>query len=625
MTSLDLHNNQIADISPLATLKELLSIPLSNNQITDISALTKLEKLMYLDLSNNQITSIPKFSFYNKMFRINLEENPLQNIENAKVLLDVKFPKKIKISASSKYVTPEMQFDNFFDTSERKMYVGNQMPLELEKIYFETDENVKISYKSNDEEIVSINAEGWMLANKLGSTTITAICGNIQKTFIVTVLAQEEAVKESSEKLPTVTTGNLEDTAGILDAKGLLWSVNTNKHIEKMELVEENVKDYYIAEVVYSNDRFSWWSNYIVLNKENTLLEYKKSDENAEYEKKVLAENVKNYTWKGYPTKVFTNDGDVIFFKDKKTVTYANLGTECVFKDEYSADYSFLILNGSTAICYSGDEKMAELEDVVEIGLNKSDRLSSDIFFARKSDGTTAEYISGKWVTYEEGSIKFPIQGKVWAYSDSYYIIDAENTLWLDNEKIAENVTYVNDKVYLLDDDLYSFEKHELILEDVKEYCAVNYNYLSSSEGKIHYGTYYLTTDGIVWEVLDAEEKNQILNSVVDIVATTTGTLSETNVYMVRQDGSVWKYRDYMDKIGIATMLLDVNTVVMGDISGDGQVKINDMLTILHGISGSQTLSESQQIAADIDKDGKVTVRDMLRIMHYISGASSTL
>ncbi len=65
--------------------------------------------------------------------------------------------------------------------------------------------------------------------------------------------------------------------------------------------------------------------------------------------------------------------------------------------------------------------------------------------------------------------------------------------------------------------------------------------------------------------------------------------------------------------------------IMLGDINGDGKVKINDMLTILHGISGSQTLSESQQLAADIDKDGKVTVRDMLRIMHYISGSSSTL
>ena len=64
---------------------------------------------------------------------------------------------------------------------------------------------------------------------------------------------------------------------------------------------------------------------------------------------------------------------------------------------------------------------------------------------------------------------------------------------------------------------------------------------------------------------------------------------------------------------------------VLGDLNEDGAVKINDMLTMLHGISGSQILNEKQQLAADIDKDTKVTVRDMLRVMHYISGASSTL
>lgn len=68
-----------------------------------------------------------------------------------------------------------------------------------------------------------------------------------------------------------------------------------------------------------------------------------------------------------------------------------------------------------------------------------------------------------------------------------------------------------------------------------------------------------------------------------------------------------------------------ISQIMLGDLNSDGKIKINDMLTMLHGISGSQILNESQQIASDIDKNDNVTVRDMLRIMHYISGASSTL
>ncbi len=76
---------------------------------------------------------------------------------------------------------------------------------------------------------------------------------------------------------------------------------------------------------------------------------------------------------------------------------------------------------------------------------------------------------------------------------------------------------------------------------------------------------------------------------------------------------------------GMITWVSYDPNITMGDVSGDKEVKINDMLMILHGISGSQILDENQQIAADIDKDGEVTVRDMLRVMHYISGASSAL
>ena len=80
------------------------------------------------------------------------------------------------------------------------------------------------------------------------------------------------------------------------------------------------------------------------------------------------------------------------------------------------------------------------------------------------------------------------------------------------------------------------------------------------------------------------------------------------------------------DFVATPTKESDVEeSFVLGDLNEDGAVKINDMLTMLHGISGSQILNEKQQLAADIDKDSKVTVRDMLRVMHYISGASSTL
>ena len=68
-----------------------------------------------------------------------------------------------------------------------------------------------------------------------------------------------------------------------------------------------------------------------------------------------------------------------------------------------------------------------------------------------------------------------------------------------------------------------------------------------------------------------------------------------------------------------------IGSAITGDVDEDGAIKVNDVLTILHSISGSQVLDENQQAAADVDKDGAVTVRDVLRILHYMSGASDTL
>ena len=81
----------------------------------------------------------------------------------------------------------------------------------------------------------------------------------------------------------------------------------------------------------------------------------------------------------------------------------------------------------------------------------------------------------------------------------------------------------------------------------------------------------------------------------------------------------------YADVIDDPMNTTETVTITMGDLNGDLEVTINDMLILLHGVSGSQTLNEEQKLAADIDEDGEVTVRDMLRLMHYISGSSSTL
>jgi internalin A len=81
LTSVDLYNNKITDISPLRLLISLTALDLSENKFTDISSLQSLTNLATLVLSNNQITNIrPPQSLIN-LDTLYLENNQVTNIE----------------------------------------------------------------------------------------------------------------------------------------------------------------------------------------------------------------------------------------------------------------------------------------------------------------------------------------------------------------------------------------------------------------------------------------------------------------------------------------------------------------------------------------------------------------
>ena len=55
---LDLSNNAVKDLKPLADLKNLQSLDLSHNKIGDLAPLAKLTRLQYLQLESNRISKL---------------------------------------------------------------------------------------------------------------------------------------------------------------------------------------------------------------------------------------------------------------------------------------------------------------------------------------------------------------------------------------------------------------------------------------------------------------------------------------------------------------------------------------------------------------------------------------
>lgn len=76
--NLDLSNNTIRDISPLAKLGRVTNLNLASNQIADIAALDN-PALNWLDLEGNQLTRVPDLGKLAGLGHINLKRNPIKD------------------------------------------------------------------------------------------------------------------------------------------------------------------------------------------------------------------------------------------------------------------------------------------------------------------------------------------------------------------------------------------------------------------------------------------------------------------------------------------------------------------------------------------------------------------
>lgn len=80
ITSLNLSNKQIENISGLDEFSSLITLDLSNNNITDIHNLKHLNNLIVLNVSNNNIQNVSALSSFNAIQQLNLANNNISDI-----------------------------------------------------------------------------------------------------------------------------------------------------------------------------------------------------------------------------------------------------------------------------------------------------------------------------------------------------------------------------------------------------------------------------------------------------------------------------------------------------------------------------------------------------------------
>ena len=71
-------------------------------------------------------------------------------------------------------------------------------------------------------------------------------------------------------------------------------------------------------------------------------------------------------------------------------------------------------------------------------------------------------------------------------------------------------------------------------------------------------------------------------------------------------------------KISLNVTVDIYNDITLGDVTGDGEISVVDVIKIMRFIIGMDTFTDSQVKAADVDMSDSVTIRDVLRIYKII-------
>ena len=223
LESLSLWHNQIEDLSPLANLKNLESLYLSHNQIEDLSPLANLKNLTELDLSYNQIADfspiaglIPNLTLYNNGGQ-RVAETPVEvpAYESARIILD-RFFKGYDVAFSPDGNTIAVATRDYLNNPTLRLWDVNTGR------FFQTLTGLLHEGYYDSFESVSFSPDGTLLATGSGRSDKTVRLWDVNTGGLLQTLRGHTAAIRSVWFSPdgnTLATASSEATR--------LWDVNT--------------------------------------------------------------------------------------------------------------------------------------------------------------------------------------------------------------------------------------------------------------------------------------------------------------------------------------------------------------------------------------------------------------
>ena len=86
---------------------------------------------------------------------------------------------------------------------------------------------------------------------------------------------------------------------------------------------------------------------------------------------------------------------------------------------------------------------------------------------------------------------------------------------------------------------------------------------------------------------------------------------------------TVDKNGQYIHKLGLTDQVMTGG--IMGDVTSDGMVGMDDVVKLARAVAGNITLNEREEKLADVTGDGEVAMGDVVKIARFVAGAISYL
>ena len=171
----------------------------------------------------------------------------------------------------------------------------------------------------------------------------------------------------------------------------------------------------------------------------------------------------------------------------------------------------------------------------------------------------------------------------------------------------------------LSDTDIQKLEEKNIEVINETVYPAVQRLYFIEEQAEISVGETY-------WQAPVCYPSGSVLEDAV-------WTSSDEAVAVVDQSGVVTAEKAGSVEIKVTTAdgeleavyQMDISGGAKGDINGDGNINLVDLMQCLNHVGGKEFIEGEALEAADINEDGTVNLVDLMRLLNYVGGKSSVL